>query len=308
MRHANDHLITPSPIEDWTGRLTSHEQQILVKRDDLLPFPLPGNKFRKLTSELATIDPETSTIVTVGAVHSNHCRTTAFMCSKMGIHPHLILHDDGSDPLMFKVGIGILDRLGATYEIVESQDIESTIDASLERFSRQGPVHFIAGGCHTSAGVHAYEMAVHELAQQIESPPSAIFLASGTGATQAGIVLGTVKLGWTTEVIGISVAREATRGADAVAEALSWRCASGDITIRFSDAYRAGGYGKTDRRTLETVERAWNAGFPVDPVYTGKALVGLKDMVETGALERPGPIVFWHTGGLFQALLKDFSF
>jgi D-cysteine desulfhydrase len=294
-----------SPVEDWSGSLLNDSRTLLVKRDDLLPFPLPGNKFRKLSCELEQIQSRNTVVITVGSVHSNHCRTTALMCAQKGLRSHLILHDDGLDPVMTAAGTRMLDRIGASYEIVTPDDIRESVERSVQQFSQEGQVHVIEGGCHTSAGVRAYEEAVHELAEQIDEEPAYIFLASGTGATQAGLAVGCQKLGWSTKVIGISVARLQERGLEAVLEAVDWRCDRAEVNTVFTDAYRAGGYGQSDERIDEAVSRAWRVGFPVDPVYTGKALAGMIDIESSGALEKPGPIVFWHTGGIFQGILKD---
>lgn len=296
-----------SPIEDGSALLNSLGRSLVLKRDDLLPFPLAGNKFRKLSYELGRISSLDTTVVTVGSVHSNHCRTTALMCAQRGFRVHLILHDDGQDPLMTATGTRLLDRVGASYEIVDPREIRQSLENAVQRFSPRGPVHVIEGGCHTPAGVEAYEDAVYELSRQVNQEPAYIFLASGTGATQAGLIVGCQKLGWSTSVVGVSVARLQERGIEAVREAVAWRGDPSGASIVFTDEYRAGGYGRSDRRTRDAVDRAWRAGLPVDPVYTGKALAGLIDMATTGRLEKPGPIVFWHTGGMFQGLLKDFK-
>jgi 1-aminocyclopropane-1-carboxylate deaminase/D-cysteine desulfhydrase-like pyridoxal-dependent ACC family enzyme len=295
-----------TPLQDWTGRLLNSERPVYVKRDDLLPFPLPGNKVRKLSYELKGVASNRTVVVTVGSVHSNHCRTTALMCAQRGVRSHFVLHDDGADPVMSAAGTRMMGRLGASYEIVVPDDIRHAVEAAVHRFEDEGCiVHVIEGGCHTPAGVEAYEDAAKELARQVDEEPGYIFLASGTGATQAGLAVGCAKLGWSTSVVGISVARLHERGLEAVLQAVEWRGERNGVNTAFTDNYRAGGYGKSDDHVRDAVDRAWRVGLPVDPVYTGKALAGLIDMDESEVLEMPGPIVFWHTGGIFQATLKD---
>lgn len=295
-----------TPLEDWTGRLLPDDRHLLIKRDDLLPFPFAGNKVRKLLSELNRPLEDDTVVITVGSVHSNHCRTTALMCARRGLRCHLILHKDENDSPIAEYGRRLLDRLGASYVVVHSQAIHDEIESSTNRFRNEGrSVYFIEGGCHTPAGVEAYRMAVSELMTQLSEEPAYLFLASGTGATQAGLALGCMDMGWSTAVVGVSVARSRESGLRAVNEAIAWFQDPDSTNVVFVDDYRAGGYGLSDRRTLNAVEQSWKSGLPADQVYTGKAIAGLIDLHNTGMLSHSGPIVFWHTGGLFQGLFGD---
>lgn len=299
-------VVQPSPLEEWTGMFLPESRKFYIKRDDLLPFPLAGNKFRKLSYELDSVDVANGTVVTVGSVHSNHCRTAALMCARRGVPIHLVLHDEDQDPVLSYVGRELLTRLGATCEIVTPDLVRVTVDSAVKAIIEDGRVpHVIEGGCHTPAGVQAYEHAALELAAQIGSEPSHIVLASGTGATQAGLIVGCQSIGWSTKVIGVSVARVASRGIGAIEEAVAWRASALRSEVHFTDRYRAGGYGRRDLPTESAVALGWSRGLPLDPVYTGKAFGGLIDMERRGELESSAPLVFWHTGGLLQGLSID---
>jgi D-cysteine desulfhydrase len=288
-----------SPLEDWSAAVSSLGLTLLIKRDDLLPFPLAGNKFRKLSYELEGMSPGTQ-IITVGAVTSNHCRISAFMAARLRCPIHLLLHAHANLDQGEKVALRLLQSLGATYEIIEPKDISARL-ANREKSFGPRPVHLIEGGCHTPRGVMAYAEAVAELEKQLPEAPDVIVVASGTGATQAGLILGCQRLGWRTDVLGVSVARSASRGEEAVREALAWHGA-GDLRVNFTDAYRGGGYGKADSRTHEALAWGWARGLPLDLTYTGKAMAAVLDLA---AKELQGKsVLLWHTGGLFTYLTQ----
>ncbi|GAA1051967.1 1-aminocyclopropane-1-carboxylate deaminase/D-cysteine desulfhydrase [Dietzia psychralcaliphila] len=292
--------LPPSPLEDWSNAPFVSGRELFIKRDDLLPFPLAGNKVRKLFYELADIDLTTTTILTVGAVNSNHCRTAAMIAARRGGQTHLILHGDvASKSAQFT--LTMLKRLGATWEVVEPGGIRNAIHSAQETLP--GQVHFIPGGCHTPAGVAAYSSAVYELEDHLDGPPDLIVHASGTGATQAGIIAGCHNIGWkSTRVFGVSVARDAKRGTESIREALSWQSLE-DLPIELSDEYRAGGYGLTDQRVTQALETGWRNGLPLDGTYTAKAFSALLD--EEGPATRVNRVVFWHTGGLNTQIMMD---
>ncbi|HSW67169.1 MAG TPA: pyridoxal-phosphate dependent enzyme, partial [Bacteroidales bacterium] len=135
--------------------------------------------------------------------------------------------------------------------------------------------------------------------------PDHIFLASGTGSTQAGIIAGCQEVGWFhTQVHGISVARDKNRGVEAILEALVFVYTEpAPITpnINFYDEYRFGGYGKYDQQLLNFInDAAEKSGIILDPTYTGKGFYGMMDVVTQKKLS--GNILFWHTGGLLNLM------
>lgn len=284
----------PSPLEDWTHRFRS-DGQLLIKRDDLLPFPAAGNKVRKLVHELDDPTLTGRTLLTVGAVSSNHCRTTALMAARLGLGCHLILHTN--DPAgLNQQALRLLTAVGATTEIVDPANLPTAIRDLRERYGETG--HWIEGGCHTPRGVQAYVAAVEELAQQLDSPPDLILVACGTGATHAGIILGCRRLGWPSRVVGVSVARNSVPATRAVREALAWLDAEAadGAAVEVDDRFRAGGYGQIDRATRQAVDIAWRQGLPLDPTYMGKAFARYL----AGSSVNPNSTLLWHTGGLLN--------
>jgi D-cysteine desulfhydrase len=132
-----------------------------------------------------------------------------------------------------------------------------------------------------------------------------IFLASGTGSTQAGILAGCREVGWLqTRVHGISVAREKERGTEAILESLEFLEMDQEglhTDIDFSDDFLFGGYGKYTQDLQEFVLRvAKETGVLLDTTYTGKAFYGMLETIKNQRLT--GKILFWHTGGIFNLM------
>lgn len=289
-----------SPTEEL-GLLGRHlGVTLLAKRDDLLPFPLAGNKARKLRAEFNALSTEPDLIVTNGAVASNHCRTVAIMCAMRGMACHLVLHGDPDDDGT-SASVRMLRDLGARYTIVSPGRISDAIAEVVRTSEGSGGVpHVLPGGCHTPAGAVAYRDAAHTVLD--EQRPSWVIVASGTGATHGGIAAAAHARGDHAQVVGISVARTAERGVAAVSEAARWAGAPTDLAIDFRDEHVDGGYGHYEQETLEAVSLGWRFGLPLDPTYTGKAFAGLLAMVGSGEISRDDRVLFWHTGGLMNYL------
>lgn len=283
------------PLIEWHDRLSeAFGFEFLAVRDDLLPFPLAGNKVRKLQAELQTAC-EGDLLLSNGGVDSNHCRTLAFFGARLGLRVHLVLHSEG-DPSGFN--LSLLTRLGASFEIVPSHGIRAALDAAEAEYASGGfNVRRISGGCHTPAGAVAYRDAGRRAIEL--SRPDVIVVASGTGATQGGLVAAAEGTG--AEVIGISVARAEAPGRNAVAEAAVWAgCEAREIN--FVDQFRDGGYALHGRTTEIAVAKGWAFGFPLDPTYTGKAFAALCDRRFRAEHLAGKRVLFWHTGGLMNAI------
>lgn len=148
-------------------------------------------------------------------------------------------------------------------------------------------------------GALAYVDAVQELKDR----PSIVVVASGTGATQAGISAGLKFRDWNTEVIGISVARDAIRGLPEILKIYEPLCAqlgiqSKERDITFHSEYRCDGYGIFDSKIMDTIKlAAVKDSLPLDPIYTGKAFFGLRKLTVSGRIPKGAKVLFWHTGG-----------
>lgn len=290
-----------SPLEDWSAQFGNAGQRLHIKRDDLLPFPLAGNKVRKLRNELAQHELQGRVIVTVGAITSNHCRTVAYMGAREGARVHLVLHGD-PDRRSSRVALAQFNALGAKASIVDAAEIRRTVE-ELEIFYGNRTLT-IEGGCHTPAGVEAYIEAAAELADQLDDEPDVLLVATGTGATHAGLAIGCWRIGWKTRVLGVSIAREMEKAKGAVREAISW-CEPEMKTqpIDLTAEYRAGGYGISDSRTKRAVGRSMASGLPVDATYMGKVMSAAFDLNENRRALGSN-VVIWHTGGYGNLLAQ----
>lgn len=284
--------------------------ELRVKRDDLAPVPGGGNKLRKLLAILAEPDARDATaLVTTGGTQSNHARVTALLAAERGLRCALVLHGR-PDELDAPAGNLRLARLaGAEVRIVEPLGIRAALDAAMKELAGAGETPLLVpGGGHSAAGALAYVRAVEEASEQLDGwVPDHIVLASGTGATQAGIVAGCRRAGWPTRVIGVSVAREAERGGAAVREVLDAldprETSAAGLRVECRDEWRAGGYERVDDATLGAIRHAARReGLLLDPTYTGKAFAGLMDLVRQGEIEPGQRVLFWHTGGLVNLL------
>lgn len=162
--------------------------------------------------------------------------------------------------------------------------------------------YFIPGGGHGNLGTRAYDLVCDEIADQEKERGvkfDYIFLPSGTGTTQAGLICGQKRLGEARrKIVGISVARPQARGGQVVLQSVHEYLGSSSLEdVIFEDRYICGGYGKFDD-TIEKTIRALMArqGIPLDPIYTGKAFSGMLQFLQEKKVSGQN-ILFIHTGG-----------
>ncbi len=287
----------------------SIKSQILIVRDDAFPFFFGGNKARKMVNIINDIEKAgCNAVVTTGGIQSNHCRVAALACASKGWKCKLVLH--GSKEQFFsEKGNALLMRLsGAQLVFVNPDEIGSVMDQSMNELRAQGfNPYYLYGGGHNKAGVTSYVNAVHELKDSLTSDKKIdhIFLASGTGSTQAGIIRGCKDVGWIhTRVHGISIARQLQPAIESVLESLSFiypdpAKVSDDINLY--DDFLFEGYGKSSQELQEFITRvAKSTGVVLDGTYTGKAFWGMIQIIKNEKLT--GNKLFWHTGGLLNLM------
>ena len=284
-----------------------------IKRDDQTGLALGGNKTRKLELLLGdALALGADTVITTGAAQSNHCRQTAAAAAHAGLDCHLVL---GGRPPDTPNGNLLLDLLlGAKLHWTTRENrINRLHELELElRDSGRRP-YFITYGGSDPVGASGYALALDELWQQVRENDielDAIVIASSSGGTQAGLVAGAWQTGWNVPILGISidaikadlqstVADLATR----TASHMGSRHAFTANDIHVDDSYLGAGYGvmgDLERRAINLMAQV--EGLLLDPVYTGRAFGGLIDILQHDPHrllpgERPGRILFWHTGG-----------
>jgi len=304
----------PTPLEPLE-RLTKHlgGPQLWVKRDDCTGLALGGNKVRKLEFLLAeALADGADTVITVGGIQSNHARQTAAGAARLGLRCELVLPRlvDRDDPLYEANGNLLLDHLlGAHVHVVADADAAAVRVADLleEAAARGAKAAFFPSGGSTPTGALGYVRAAEELVAQCraaEIAPARVVVATSTGGTVAGLVTGFSGLQSPIHVTGVAVYddAEATRGrVDAlVGETATLlgveRPEGGRIDI--VNDQLGPGYGlPTDAMREALALCARLEGLLLDPVYSGKAMAGLIDLVRRREIDASTSAVFWHTGG-----------
>jgi D-cysteine desulfhydrase len=283
-------------------------------RDDLFPFLGGGNKGRKIVSIAKDIiEKGCNAVVTTGGIQSNHCRATAILAAQMGWSCTLVIHGTEQDFFKGKGNSLIMSMAGAKCVFVEPDEISSAMDAAMNELEQQGLMpYYIQGGGHTLEGGLAYIEAIKELQAEcikLNWIPDYIFLASGTGSTQGGILAGLDNSEMESNVVGISVGRARIR-AEQVVKAFyadlceNYRISCSNREVLVLDEYLCGGYGQYNDEIWQLSQNSLRTlGFTLDTTYTAKAYYGMLDYVKKNDIK--GNILFWHTGGLLNFLAEN---
>lgn len=277
---------------------------VLIKRDDVNGLGAGGNKLRKLEFLLGqAIEQGADTIITFGALQTNHGRQTAAACAKLGLRCELVL--TAKVPMTGdayeKSGNVVLDHMfGANVHVCA--DADETVRA-YEKVNHDKAVTLPVGGSN-GLGTLGYVAAAAELVGQLHDrgiDKATIVVPQGSGATAAGIALGTELLGWPGTVHAASVShgkedaeQELRQLANDAAELLNAGAPGlGHVTVTADTI--GPGYGvPTDEMWNVLKLFARTEGVVLDPVYTGKAAVQFERLAPTSDV----PLVFLHTGGL----------
>ena len=294
----------PTPLEElprFRGALGGGPR-IFIKRDDLTGPGFGGNKVRKLEYILAdAISLRAEVVITTGGETSNHCRITAALCAKLGIHCVLVLN---RSPRPAMPASRYLDELyGAEIVTVEGRlDRKPTMARLAAEFQNKGRnAYQIPLGASTPLGALGYADAVGELKSQGLNPDY-IFHSSSSGGTQSGILAGCIVHGLSSQVVGVSpddpssgIAGE-VRGIVAGMEAMLSRPIPCDPFIL--DGFIGDGYGiATAASEAATSLLARTEGIVLDPAYTAKAMAALIAWNRDGRFQEQDKVLFWHTGG-----------
>ena len=288
--------------------------QIYVKRDDCTGLATGGNKTRKLEFSMGdALEKNADTIITVGAVQSNHVRQTAAAAARLGLGCEVLLEHRVRDPSDAYLNSGnvLLDRMfGATlHDYPDGTDFDAEMDALADKLRSEGrKPYVIPGGASNKIGALGYANCALELVTQAGDSGLVIdhlITATGSAGTQAGLVVGLKATNSNIPLLGINVGAGREEQEDKVfelaCETAEYIGATGIVArddVVANGDYVGPGYGqRTDAMNEAVMLLARLEGLLFDPVYTGKALAGMIDLVRSGHFDASQNIVFLHTGG-----------
>lgn len=287
---------------------------LYIKRDDVMELAHGGNKTRKLEYALAqALNNGAKAVVTQGGLQSNHVRQTCSGAARVGLEAHVVLSNPVPEMKAQLMGSGnfLMDQLmGADIYLAENGR-GPVVERVIGELEAAGKTPYnIPAGASNGIGSIGYVNAAKELLDQWDQmgvSPSHVFTASGSCGTQAGLLMGLRYYGNTsTAVVGVSVSGSRERLAGRVREVLDMICDEtgidkgfiGDEDIIVTDEYLGTGYGRpTDAGVAAMRMVAEKEGVILDPVYTGKGMSAMLDMLNTGRLDDPRDVMFLHTGG-----------
>ncbi|WP_201603495.1 D-cysteine desulfhydrase family protein [Psychrobacter submarinus] len=302
----------PTPLIELS-RLSAklNGPKIYMKRDDNTGLALGGNKTRKLEYIMAdALAKGADTVITAGAIQSNHCRQTAGAAASLGLECHLVL--GGQAPKQAQGNL-LLDQIyGCHIHWAGANRKGEDIPALVEQLTAKGKKPYVIPyGGSNEHGAIAFVEAYKEMESQREAMDvtfSHIVFASSSGATHAGLMLGNKMFDNDCQIVGINIDKgemdkvpfdeHIVSLANSTAQliAADYQFTADDLILN-SD-YVGDGYGVIGVLEKEAIAlTAQNEGILLDPVYTGRAMGGLIDMIRTGQIKATDNVLFWHTGG-----------
>ena len=307
------HLPTPlEPMENLSRALGG--PRLWIKRDDCTGLSTGGNKTRKLEFLMAeAVAQKADVVITQGATQSNHARQTAAAAVRLGMQCHILLEDrtGSTDPSYTGNGNVLLDHLhGATVETRKGgSDMQAEMEAVAAQLRDQGRrPYVIPGGGSNPVGALGYVNCALELVAQAADRGLRIdhlVHATGSAGTQAGLVVGLQALNHSARLLGIGV-RAPREKQETMVHDLGRRTwdllgLPGDLpreAVAANCDYVGAGYGVPTPGMVEAVTLlARTEGLLLDPVYSGKGMAGLIDLIRKGHFKPEENVVFLHTGG-----------
>ena len=288
---------------------------VFIKREDRLGLTEGGNKTRKLEFLIADAQAKgADTIITAGGIQSNHCRLTLAACVKEGLRCALILEENETvqydtettgNYLLYQ----LLDR-DAVKVVSHGSDMEKEMEQAAEAEKKKGhtPYMIPIGGSNVT-GMTGYAACAEEIVRQsneMERPFDYVICASGSGGMHAGLIAGFSGMKEDIDVLGMNVSREKYEQEDIVYRHVQNTAAHIGVETEPSreavtcfDDYLGPGYALPTNEMTEAVELTASAeAILLDPVYTGKAMAGLVDLVKQQYFKESDNVLFIHSGGI----------
>jgi D-cysteine desulfhydrase family pyridoxal phosphate-dependent enzyme len=303
----------PTPFEELP-RLSEvlGGPRLFIKRDDLTGLAFGGNKTRKLEFLVAEArDQGAQTLISGGALQSNHCRQTAAAAARFGFKCILVL--SGDEPKQATANRLLDELFGAEIvHVADRKDRDRILQETFDRAATDGiKPYLVPYGGSNSTGALGYAFAMKELLEQNLNPDWIVF-ATSSGGTHAGLLLGQRVFGYEGKVLGISIdeseewlKQNVSELASLTSEKLGKRIEFTSDDVLANAAYCSAGYGVLTEQEREAIRLfATCEGLLLDPVYTGRAAAGMIDLIRKGFFKKDDTVLFLHTGGQ-PALFAD---
>ena len=307
----------PTPIVKL--RLSELMPTIYLKRDDMTGVALSGNKIRKLEFVMVdAIRQGADTLITCGGIQSNHCRATAVAAAMVGMKSFLVLR--GEQPQIPDGNLLLDSIVGSEFRFITAEDYRDRVMEIMEQVAEDlkkigRKPYIIPEGASDELGAVGYMHAVKEIKEQMDTFDirfDAIVCATGSGGTQAGLIMGCKSHELNADIIGFNVCDDEayfkTKIRQIIKRAEERFDCNFDIKkedIKIIDGYVGLGYAMCRPEEGEFIkEFARLHGFFLDPVYTGKAMYGLYDQIKNHKIDQYKHLLFLHTGGIFGLFPK----
>lgn len=285
---------------------------IYIKREDLLPFSFGGNKVRIAEEYYQDmLDKGNNCMIGYGNARSNLCRVLANMMWAHNIECHIISPADDDGERLITNNSRIIQACKAQYHYCSKLNVAETVDSVIKACEKKGlKPYYIYGNTlgegNESVPVRAYVKVYEEICAQekwLQVKFDYIFVSTGTGMTQAGLIVGNKLHGEEKRIVGVSVARSTEKEKDILRKYVQSYFDEVSFGVaNFEDAevvedYLCGGYGKYSKEVIDTIQYMMvKEGIPLDPTYTGKGFWGMLSYLKRNNIK--GNILFIHTGGL----------
>lgn len=284
-------------------QIQNEHNEIYIKRDDLIPFSFGGNKVRIALEFINDMEKQgKDCIVGYGNARSNLSRALANLCYKFNIPCHIVSPADEDGIRIDTYNSKMVLFCNAKFHYCKKTNVKDTVENLLKDLRNEGlNPYYIYGNSDGQGNEHIPMLAYKKVYEEIQGKFDYIFLATGTGMTQGGLLAGKAINKGKENIIGISVARTARHEIEVLRNSL--KCFSkriqniGDCEIYVEDAYLCNGYGTYNGQIEKTIhQQLINNGMPLDPTYTGKAFWGMQEYIKRKNINGK-KILFIHTGG-----------
>ena len=285
-------------------QIPNERNSIFVKRDDLLPFSFGGNKVRIALEFIEDMKNKgKDCIVGYGNARSNLSRALANLCYQFRIPCHIISPADEDGTRIDTYNSKMVLACDAKFHYCKKTNVRETVENVLKGLREEGlNPYYIYGDSTGKGNEHTPLLAYVKVYEEVKNQYDYIFVATGTGMTQGGLLAGKAINNGTETIIGISVARTAMQEKAVLQKSLE--CFSsrikkiGSCEVNVEDVYLCNGYGTYNRQIEKTIYQQLTCnGMPLDPTYTGKAFWGMQDYLEKNNITGK-EVLFIHTGGI----------